>query len=384
MTEREAYIALNMIDQLGPVRVRALIEALGSAAAIFTASEGDLRGVTGIGPALAEGILRQRGEVDPAREEEQARRLGARIVTRLDPDYPEPLASIYDPPLALYVQGTLEPRDRHAVALVGSRRCSHYGRGAADRLAYQLAKVGWTVVSGLARGIDGAAHEGALKGGGRTLAVLGGALDRLYPPEAGPLAERIAAQGAVISEFTLGREPDRTTFPYRNRVISGLSQGVVVVEADRQSGAMITAEQAGEQGRTVFAVPGRIDTPMSRGPHELLRSGARLVEDVKDIVDEFATLFPGAGRAAAAEEPAPAPLPFDFTPTEQAVVAALVEGPLDVDTVARRAGLPAAGLSAMLIGLEMKRVVRMLPGRQVQLAVRLPEEPRDPQDRGEE
>ncbi len=382
MTERDAYIALNMIDQLGPVRVRALVEALESAAAVFTASESDLRGVAGIGPALAETILRQRGAADPAREEEKARRLGARIVTRLDPDYPPPLAAIYDPPLALYVQGTLEPRDKHALAVVGSRRCSHYGRGVADRLAYQLAKVGWTVVSGLARGIDGAAHEGALKGGGRTLAVLGGALDKLYPPEAAPLAERIAGQGAVISEFTLGREPDRTTFPYRNRIISGLSQGVVVVEADRQSGAMITAEQAGEQGRTVFAVPGRIDTPMSRGPHELIRSGARLVEDVKDILDEFSTLFPSAGRAAAAEAE-PAPLPFDFSPQEQAVVAALVEGPLDVDTLARRAGLPAAGLSAMLIGLEMKRVVRMLPGRQVQLAVRLPDNARAATDRGE-
>lgn len=375
MTDREAYIALNLIDQLGPVRVRALASHLGSLSAIFTASESDLRRTPGIGAELAAGIVRQRGEVDPAREETAARRKGAAIVTPADADYPAPLRSLHDPPLALYVVGTLRPEDRNAIAVVGSRRCTHYGRSVADLLSFQLAKTGMTVVSGLARGIDMAAHEGALKAGGRTFAVLGGAIDRLYPAEAAPLAERIAAHGAVISEFSLGREPDRTTFPYRNRVISGLSMGVVVVEADRQSGAMITAAQALEQGRSVFAVPGRIDQPMSRGPHALLRQGARLVEDVRDIVGEFEFLFPvrAAAPEAAGDAGAPAPpAAFRFSDDEARVVEALSEGELDTDTLARRSGVPVARLGGLLVGLEIKRVVRMLPGRRAALAVSLP------------
>ena len=372
MTDRDAYIALNMIDKLGPVRVRALVAARGSPQAVFACEERELLRAEGVGAELAATIVAQRGGADPAAELERARRLGARIVTPLDDEYPAALKKIHDPPLALYVIGELTARDRQAIAVVGSRRCTQYGRGVADRLGYQLAKVGFTVVSGLARGIDWAAHEGALKGGGRTFAVLGGALDKLYPPEAAPLAEKIAAQGALISEYTLGREPDRTTFPYRNRVISGLSMGVVVVEADRKSGAMITAEQAGDQGRSVFAVPGRIDLPSSRGCHQLLRSGAKLVEDVRDIVEEFEFLLPGLAGPAPAEAAPEAPaLTFQFDADESRIVEALVEGAVDVDTLARRLGLNPARLGAMLIGLEMKRVVKMLPGRLVELTVTL-------------
>lgn len=368
MTEREAYIALNLLGQIGPVRARALAAHLGSLTAIFEASEQDLRAAEGIGVELAAHIVRSRGEVDPSREEAEAARLGARIVTPVDTDYPEPLQTIHDPPLALYVVGTWTPRDRHAVAVVGSRRCTHYGRATADRLAAQLASAGVTVVSGLARGIDTAAHEGALRADGRTIAVLGGAVDRLYPAEARPLADRIACQGAVISEYALGREPDRTTFPYRNRIISGLSMGVVIVEADRQSGAMITAAQALDQGRLVFAVPGRVDQPMSRGPHSLIRQGAKLVEDARDVLEEFEYLFPRAATAVSpAVEQAAA---FSFSEEEERVVEALKEGELDADTLARRAALPPAKLGALLVGLEIKRVVRMLPGRLVALTVR--------------
>jgi len=371
MTDREAYIALNLIPQLGPVRVRALAAHLGSLPAIFEASEADLRGCGGIGPELAATIVKERGRADPVAEEAACRRLGARIVTPADDDYPTPLREIHDPPLALYVVGDLRPADRHAVAVVGSRRCTHYGRSVADRLAWQLAQAGMTVVSGLARGIDMAAHEGALRAGGRTLAVLGGALDRLYPPEARPLADRIAAQGAVVSEFSLGREPDRTTFPYRNRLISGWSLGVVVVEADRQSGAMITAARALDQGRAVFAVPGRVDQPMSQGPHALIRQGAKLVEDVRDVLEEFEYLFPPAALDAAAAASPPAP-GFRFDGDEARVVEALAEGELDADTLARRSGVPASRLASLLVGLEIKRVVRMLPGRRVALAVSPP------------
>lgn len=243
MTRREAYIALNMIGSLGPVRVRNLVAALGSPEAVLEAGEEDLRRAEGIGAEVARGIVAQRGEVDPAAEEARARKHGARIITCEEPDYPAPLLAIYDPPLALYVRGTLDPKDKHAVAVVGTRHATHYGLSMADRLAYQLAKTSFTVVSGLARGIDTAAHRAALKGGGRTLAVLGSALDRLYPEENAGLADEIAQQGAVISEYTMGREPDRTTFPYRNRVVSGLSMGIVVVEAGLKSGAGLVRER---------------------------------------------------------------------------------------------------------------------------------------------
>ena len=221
------------------------------------------------------------------------------------------------------------------------------------------------MISGLARGIDTAAHKGALKGGGRTLAVLGSALDKLYPPENEELAETIAKQGAVISEYPLGREPDRTTFPYRNRVVSGLSMGVVVVEAGLGSGALHTSDQALEQGRTVFAVPGRIDSPSAKGANRLIKNGARLVEDVDDILQEFEFLIPPETKKKAEQLDArPA---VQLSGDEQAIVRALWEGSLDVDTLIRRAELKTATVSSLLIGLEMKRVVRMLPGRMVEL-----------------
>ncbi len=366
MNAREAYIGLNMIDKLGPVRVRALVEALGEPAGVFTASYEQLIRVKGVGSDLAQGILAQRELVDPLAEEEKAAKLNARLVTYVDSDYPELLKQIHDPPLALYVQGTLEKKDKQSVAVVGTRRASHYGLSVADRLAYQLAKCGLVVVSGLARGIDTAAHQGALKGGGRTIAVLGSALDTLYPPENADLARKIAGQGAVISEYTLGREADRTTFPYRNRIISGLTMGAVIVEADTQSGAMMTADSALDQGRSVFAVPGRIDQPGSHGPHRLIKNGARLVEDIDDILQEFELLLPmDPLKKAAALDSLPR---VQLSADEQAVLRALFEEPLDVDSLARRANLPMTKLSSMLLGLEMKRVIRMLPGRIVALA----------------
>jgi DNA processing protein len=292
MDARAAYIVLNQIEGIGPVRVRALCEALGSPEAVLTAAPAALAAVRGVGPKVAEAIAARRGAREAAVEEDAAARLGARLVTPVDAEYPEALKSLYDPPLCLYVRGTLEQRDAQALAMVGTRRMTHYGAAQADRLAYQVAQAGFTVVSGLARGIDTVAHKAALKAGGRTLAVLGGAVDRLYPPENRELAEEIAAHGALLSEFPLGREPDRTTFPYRNRVVSGLSKGVLVVEAGVDSGAMNTAEQALEQGRSVLAVPGRVDMDGARGPHRLIQNGARLVEDLADILKEFEFLFP--------------------------------------------------------------------------------------------
>lgn len=367
MTSREAYILLNQIEGIGPVRTRALCEALGSPEAVWTAPEAVLAAVRGIGPKVAENIVTQRGGLDAAREEAAAARLGARLVTPLDAEYPAALKSIYDPPLCLYVRGTLEARDAQALAVVGTRRASHYGLAQAERLAYQAAKAGFTVISGLARGIDTAAHRAALKAEGRTIAVLGGALDKLYPPENRELAEEIAAHGALVSEFPLGREPDRTTFPYRNRIVSGLAQGVLVVEAGLDSGAMNTAEQALEQGRSVLAVPGRVDLEGARGPHRLIQNGARLVQDLGDILKEFEFLFPPDERARLLRRQ-DARQRLTLAPAEEAVVRALwTEPELDFDVLIRKTGLSSAQLLTLSMQLEMKRVVRRLPGRRLAL-----------------
>ena len=367
MNTREAYIGLNMIPNLGPVRIRSLVDQFGSPEAVFSVSGDELQSVKGIGGRLAEIIAEQRARVRVDRELDGVKAMGARIVTWVDEDYPDPLRSIYDPPVVLYVLGTLEKKDRHALALVGSRRCTHYGLRVADRLSYQLAKVGYTVVSGLARGIDTASHQGALKGGGRTLAVLGGALDRLYPEENRKLADQIAEQGAVISEFPLGREPDKTTFPYRNRIVSGLSLGVIVVESPLKSGSLITADVALEQGRQVFAVPGRIDEPSSQGCHRLIRQGAKLVESVDDVLEEFDQLIPAeASRSIQEAKKRPDVV---LSSDEVRVVQALGGGALDLDTLARTCGMTSVSLSGLMLGLEMKRVIRTLPGRRIELCV---------------
>lgn len=365
MNRREAYIALNMMEAMGPVRMRNIVTALGSPEAVWEASEEDLRRAEGIGAETARSIVKQCREVDPVAEEGRARRAGARIITQEDPEYPEPLKQIYDPPIALYVKGTLEKKDKNAIAVVGTRSVSHYGASVADRLSYQLSKVGFTVVSGLARGVDTAAHKAALKADGRTLAVLGSAIDCLYPEENAQLAEQIAEHGAVISEYTMGRQPDRTTFPYRNRVVAGLCMGIVVVEAGVKSGAVITATEALEQGRSVFAVPGRVDTPAARGCHMLIKQGAKLCEGVDDVLQEFEFLLPEAKQKANAAMPRRPDVPL--TNDEQVVVKALWKGGLDVDSLARAANLSSSQLSALLLGLEMKRVIRMLPGRVVEL-----------------
>jgi len=360
---RQTYIVLNMMQGIGPVTVRNLETALGSVEAILTADGGSLKRVAGVGSEMVARILDQRGRLDPAAEEEKAVRLGARIVTRVDAEYPRRLLEIYDPPLALYVRGTLQSRDECGIALVGSRRTSHYGLETAERLGFLLAQSGVSVISGLARGIDTAAHRGALKGRGRTVAVLGGGLDCLFPPENAGLAAEIERQGSVVTEYPFGRQPDKTTFPVRNRIVSGISQGVVVIEADVTSGAMITANQAMEQGRTVFAVPGRIDSVGSRGPHKLIKQGARLVEGVEDILEELETLLP-MPKAGTRERAAAA----DLSEAEREITALLeADGEAELDTLIRRTGKRAAEINALVMGLEIKRIVKMLPGQRVGL-----------------
>jgi len=362
MDEREAYIALNMMEKVGPVGVRALVTHLGSAKAIFEADPPALTGADGIGKELAGAIVNQRATVDWRGEMERADKAGIRLIAQIDEEYPQALREIHDPPLALYVQGNIESRDKHAIAIVGTRRATHYGLDCAARFSMQLVQAGFTVVSGLAEGIDTAAHKAALKAKGRTLAVIGSGLDRVYPTSNKELAKAIAGQGAVISEFSFGREPDRTTFPIRNRIVSGLSMGVLVVEADQKSGAMITARQALEQGRSVFAVPGRIDNPAARGTNDLIKHGAKLAMDGNDVLSEFEFLFGPATQAATADR---RPRP-KLTDDEVKLVSLLESGERDVDSLIRESGLKAAAVSSLLIGLEMKRVIRMLPGRVVE------------------
>lgn len=358
MTSKEAYIALNMIDEIGPVRVRALLDRFETPEAILNASRQDLMQVEGVGEQVAKNVTGWRDAVRLDEELARIEKAGVKVVCREDADYPKNLREIYDPPLVLYVRGTLHERDALAIGIVGSRRTTLYGQEMSRKLAFQLARLGVTVVSGLARGIDTSAHTGALQAKGRTVAVIGCGIDGMYPPENKKLADEIAEKdGAVVTEFPFGVKPDKQNFPMRNRIISGWSLGVVVVEANLKSGSLITAAQAGEQGRHVFAVPGRADSPLSRGSNRLIKDGAKLTEDAEDILSEFEYLLPKRDKSV---EPATA---LKFSEHEEKVLAAIGEDEVVVDEIIRATGLTSACVSSTLLALEMKRVVRQLPGR---------------------
>jgi DNA processing protein len=367
MTSREAYIALNMVDGVGPIRVRALRDRFGEPQAILAASKSELMQVEGVGEEVARSIASWREKVDLDAELQRIEKSGVRVVCRDDAEYPKNLREIYDPPLVLYVKGTLTERDALAIAVVGSRRTTLYGQDMARKLAFQLARVGVTVVSGLARGIDTAAHNGALQAKGRTVAVIGCGIDVVYPAENKKLADEIVAKdGAVVTEFPFGVQPDRQNFPMRNRIISGWSLGVVVVEANLKSGALITANQAGEQGRQVFAVPGRADSILSKGANKLIKDGAKLTEDVEDILNEFEYLLPKTatepvetGLESRGTKPA-----LHLSDTEEKVMAQVGNEEVAIDEIIRASGLTTACVSATLLALEMKRLVRQLPGKQ--------------------
>jgi DNA processing protein len=293
------------------------------------------------------------------------------VLTRDDADYPELLAQIHDPPLCLYVRGdpAALARTRGGIAIVGSRRTTSYGTAVADRLATGAAVAGWPVVSGLARGIDTVAHRATLDAGGTTVAVLGCGLAYVYPQENLALARRIVAEGgALVSEFPMMCRPDKRNFPMRNRVISGLTRGTVVVEAGLKSGSLITAGTATDQGRSVFAVPGRVDSPQSRGCHALIKDGVRLVESFQDIAEEFAGL-PGLDLFSEAEKGAAtvrksAP-DLTLTDLERKILSFLDENETAIDTLIVAAGEPPARVLSTLLLLEMKRLVKQLPGRRV-------------------
>ncbi len=359
MTSQETLVALNMLPKIGPIRVRRLLEALGEPAAILGASKDRLMRVDGIGEETAEILGSWQDHADPAAEVREATERGISIVTQDDADYPAPLRDAYDPPLLFYVWGKLEPRDRHAISIVGSRRTTLYGTQTTKKLSYQLAQAGFTIISGLARGIDTAAHEAAVAANGRTIAVVGSGLAQLYPPENLALAEKIASGfGAVVSEFPLHTAPDKQTFPMRNRIVAAWAQAVLVTECPAWSGSLITANLASEYGKPIFAVPGPIDKPTSAGCNQLIRDGATLVADVSHILDDLGEL-PFARQPSAAEPAAEIP---ELPEEEAAVFAAVTADESPVDRIIERSGLPAHVVTANLMKLEMRRLVRVFPG----------------------
>ena len=359
MSPLEALTALNLLPRIGPIRVRRLLESFGDAAAILGAAKDRLMRIDGVGEETA-GILHAwQDHADPFAELAEAAQRGIAVITQDDADYPAPLRDIYDRPLLLYVWGKIEPRDRHAISIVGSRRATTYGTQATKKFSYQIAHAGFTIVSGLARGIDTAAHEAAIAADGRTIAVIGSGLAKLYPPENLGLAEKIAAgHGAVVSEFPLHTAPDKQTFPMRNRIVAGWARAVLVIECPAWSGSLITANLATEYGKPVFAVPGPIDKPTFAGCHQLIREGATLVADPSHLLDDLGEL-PFARQPSPAEQPASIP---ELPAEEAAVFAAVTTDEASVDRIIERCGLPAHVVTATLMKLEMRRLVRAFPG----------------------
>jgi DNA processing protein len=359
MTPLEALVALNMLPKIGPIRVRRLLDALGCPSSVLGAPKDRLMRVDGIGEETAGILHRWQDHADPIGEINEAASRGISIITRDDEGYPAPLRDAYDPPLLLYVWGKIEARDRHAIGVVGSRRATHYGTQTTKKMSYQLSQAGFTIISGLARGIDTAAHEAAVAAQGRTIAVIGSGLARLYPPENLALAEKIAAgNGAVVSEFPLNTAPDKQTFPMRNRIVAAWSRALLVVECPAWSGSLITANLAVEYGKPVFAVPGPIDKPTSAGCNQLIRDGATLVADASHILDDLGEL-PFARKESQPELIDASP---ELPEEEGKVFAAVQTDESPVDRIIERCGLPAHVVSACLMKLEMRRLVRALPG----------------------
>jgi DNA processing protein len=355
MTKLEALVGLNLTYDIGTIRLNKLLEYFGRPQDILNAPAHKLSSVYGIGQNISQGIKAiQQKDID--REFTAAEKLGIKIITQDDVDYPLNLKNIPDPPIVLYVKGELKKEDNLSIAVVGSRRASFYGLSSAQNFAAELSAAGFTIISGMARGIDTAAHQGALKRHGRTIAVMGSGFRHIYPAENKKLAEEISRTGAVVSEFPIDAGPLKANFPRRNRVISGLSLGVLVVEAARNSGALITADFALEQGREVFALPGKVDSVNSFGTNELIKQGAKLVSCADDILEEFnfcvspktAKRQAGAGLAA----------------QELFLYESLSPEPLPLDEIIEKTKLDIPAISSMLLKLQMMKLVRQLPGKQ--------------------
>jgi DNA processing protein len=364
----QAEVLLSLVSGVGPRIRKSLLAHFGSAQAVLAAAPSDLREVSGIGAKLSRSISAAAREIDVEAELAMCRERNVAVLVEPDDDYPARLKEIIDPPGALFVRGAFAPTDGLAVAIVGTRHATQYGLAQAERLAAGLSRAGYTIVSGLARGIDAAAHRGALKAGGRTLAVLGSGVLNVYPPEHLELAAEISQRGAVMSENPPLSPPLAGAFPQRNRIITGLSLGVIVVEASERSGALISARHAMEQGRDVFAVPGRVDSRMSRGCHRLIRDGAKLVESVDDILEELGPLPTPTPREDGREVRHPVEL--SLNEPEQAVLGAVDDEPTSIDDIAAVSGLPVQNVLSTVSVLEMKRLIRRVSGNRVIRAFR--------------
>ena len=355
-----AEILLALTPDVGPILRTRLVERFGDAAAVLAASESALQEVQGIGPKISQRIINARHEIHFEAQLALVREHNLGLLLPRQPEYPRLLKEIPDPPGVLFVRGAIEPGDQLSVAIVGTRRATRYGQQQAERLAAGLARAGITIVSGLARGIDAAAHRGALSAGGRTIAVLASGVLNVFPPEHEKLADDVAASGAVVSEVAPTMPPLAGMFPQRNRIISGLSLGTIVVEAADRSGALITARHAMEQGREVFAVPGQIDSPASSGPHRLLRDGAKLVTSVDDVLEELGPLAESApdnrgGTIRTAAE-------VKLSELEHAVLQAIDPAGSTLDEVAAACELPIHRVLATVSVLESRRLVRKIGG----------------------
>lgn len=358
MKNLESWLILYSVPGVGPGRFRVLLERFGSPEGVLRASPSDLMSVPRMDERTAQAIRDHRDQDFVRRQLALIEKFEVKVVTLQDKGYPENLRRIYDPPPLLFVRGELRDGDRWAVAIVGCRRPTPYGSLVAERISGELAQRGIVVVSGMARGIDSVGHRAALARGGRTIAVLGCGVDVVYPPENRKLMAQIISSGAVVSEFPMGTKPEAPHFPRRNRIISGLSLGVVIVEADRNSGALITAEYALEQNREVFAVPGDVTEKRSRGTNWLIKEGAKLVESIDDILEELGGTLKGISLPKPLSD-----LRVKLTPEEQQVYQALSPKPTHIDTIARECSLPAPRVLSILLTLELNGLVRQLSGK---------------------
>ncbi len=360
MRDVRYWIGFNRVTGIGPAKVRALIDHFGDLGGAWRADAADLRDA-GLDRKSIENLINARRAINLDQEFERVSKAGARVLTWDDAEYPPLLRALPEAPFVLYVKGQLTESDRTwTVAIVGTRKASAYGRQAAETLAADLARSGVTVVSGLALGIDAAAHEAALKAGGRTIGVLACGIDQVYPPSHVKLAARIVEQGALLTETPVGSPPEAGNFPARNRIISGLSLGTIVVEAGETSGALITADRALEQGREVFAVPGNIFARSSLGTNKLLKEGATLITGAQDVLEALNLQLVAQHTEVRAQVPEDA--------TEAQLFALLSAEPTHIDAIVRESGLPVAQVSSTLALMELKGSVRQVAGMQYVVA----------------
>ncbi|MGD2125831.1 MAG: DNA-processing protein DprA [Desulfobacteraceae bacterium] len=357
--KKSQWLALHLVPGLGSIAFKNLLERFGSPKDIFHANMSDLMEVEGLRKEVAHNIVKRKYTADPAKVLRALERCNARMITYLDPTYPLALKEIHDPPMLLYVKGRDISQKATFIAIVGSRNPTHYGLKAAEKIGQGLARRGLGVVSGMARGIDSAAHWGCLGGRGFTVAVLGTGIDAIYPASNKKLFDHITQNGAVVSEFPLGTPPEPRNFPIRNRIISGMSRSVVVVEATMRSGSLITASLALEQGRDVFAVPGSINSFKSAGCHFLIKQGAQLIENSDDILDGLGLNYAHAPKRDTFKEEALPPME-EF---EKTIYDIIGDYPLHIDQIARAGNMEPAEVSSVLTRMELKGIIRQLPGK---------------------